>query len=195
MRGRIHLFYTYVLSSGFGGHTVPSYICTFVFSYRTLYQLAQHLPRSFFKAFLLFQYDNSDWFLEEYPIKRPYLNKNRNLILGFHSKNANEPQHDKTNKVSVRPVKTRISLGICPVWSESPLCAQWVAKGPRFLHADDARASCYFYYSRARACCACSRCRTSGLYLYFLFFIYLPFLMSCLLGDGWTWLKYCSFSC
>ena len=26
-------------------------------------------------------------------------------------------------------------LGICPVWSESSLCAQWVAKDPR-LHAD-----------------------------------------------------------
>ena len=27
----------------------------------------------------------------------------------------NEPQHDKTNKVSVRPAKTQISLGIRPV--------------------------------------------------------------------------------
>ena len=26
-----------------------------------------------------------------------------------------EPRHDKTNKVAVRPVKTQISLGICPV--------------------------------------------------------------------------------
>ena len=34
---------------------------------------------------------------------------------------TNESHHDK----SVRPV-----------WSESSLCAQWVAKGPRFLHAD-----------------------------------------------------------
>ena len=34
------------------------------------------------------------------------------------------------------PAKTQISLGIRPVWSESSLCAQWVAKGPRFLHAD-----------------------------------------------------------
>ena len=34
-----------------------------------------------------------------------------------------EPQHDKTNKVSVRPAKTQISLGIRPVWSESSLCA------------------------------------------------------------------------
>ena len=29
----------------------------------------------------------------------------------------NEPRHDKTNKLSVRPVKTQISLGIRPVWS------------------------------------------------------------------------------
>ena len=29
-----------------------------------------------------------------------------------------------------------ISLGICPVWSESWLCTQWVAKDPSFLHVD-----------------------------------------------------------
>ena len=46
-----------------------------------------------------------------------------------------EPQHDKTNKMSVRPAKTQISLGIRPVCSESSLCAQWVAKDPSFLHA------------------------------------------------------------
>ena len=38
--------------------------------------------------------------------------------------------------VNMRPAKTQISLGIRPVWSESSLCAQWVAKDPRFLHAD-----------------------------------------------------------
>ena len=32
--------------------------------------------------------------------------------------------------------KTKISLGIRPVWTESSLCAQWVAKDPSFLHAD-----------------------------------------------------------
>ena len=48
----------------------------------------------------------------------------------------NEPRHDKTNKMSVRPAKTQISLGIRPVWSDSSLCAQWVAKDPSFLHAD-----------------------------------------------------------
>ena len=35
-----------------------------------------------------------------------------------------------------RPEKTPISLGIRPVWSESSLCAQSVAKDPSFLHAD-----------------------------------------------------------
>ena len=48
---------------------------------------------------------------------------------------SNEP-HDKTNKMSVHPAKTKISLGIRPVWSESSLCTQWVAKDPSFLHAD-----------------------------------------------------------
>ena len=47
-----------------------------------------------------------------------------------------EPPHDKTNKVPVRSAKTQISLGIRPVWSESSLCAQWVAKDPNFLHTD-----------------------------------------------------------
>ena len=54
----------------------------------------------------------------------------------IHSTLANEPHCDKTNKLSVRPTKTQINLGIRPVWSESSLCAQWVAKDPRFLHAD-----------------------------------------------------------
>ena len=51
-------------------------------------------------------------------------------IYGLLLKVINEPRHDKTNKISVRPAKTQI-------WaSESSLCAQWVAKDPRFLHAD-----------------------------------------------------------
>ena len=43
--------------------------------------------------------------------------------------------------------------------------------------------------------CACSRWGDRCAKFFFIFFIYLPFLMSCLLRDGWTWLKYCSFSC
>ena len=47
-----------------------------------------------------------------------------------------EPPRDKTDKMTVRPAKTQISLGIRPVWSESLLSAQWVAKDPSFLHAE-----------------------------------------------------------
>ena len=42
----------------------------------------------------------------------------------------------KQIKWHVRPAKTQINLGIRPVWSESLLCAQWVAKDARCLHAD-----------------------------------------------------------
>ena len=38
--------------------------------------------------------------------------------------------------MTVHPAKTQISLGICPVASESLLRPQWVAKDPSFLHAD-----------------------------------------------------------
>ena len=47
-----------------------------------------------------------------------------------------EPPHDKTNKMTVHPAKTQISLGIRLVWSESSLCSQWVVKGPMFLHVE-----------------------------------------------------------
>ena len=47
-----------------------------------------------------------------------------------------ESRHDKTNKISVRPAKTQISLGIRAVWSESSLCVQLTAKDPSFLHVD-----------------------------------------------------------
>ena len=42
----------------------------------------------------------------------------------------------KPTKWPVRLAKTKISLGIRPVWPESPLCTQWVAKDPRCLQAD-----------------------------------------------------------
>ena len=42
----------------------------------------------------------------------------------------------KTNKMSVRPAKIQINLGIRQIWSESSLCAQWIAKDHSFLHAD-----------------------------------------------------------
>ena len=42
----------------------------------------------------------------------------------------------KPTKWHVHLAKTQISLGIHSVWSESSLCIQWEAKGPRFLHVD-----------------------------------------------------------
>ena len=42
----------------------------------------------------------------------------------------------KPTKWHVHPATTQISLGICPVWSESSLCAHWVVKDPMFLHAN-----------------------------------------------------------
>ena len=42
----------------------------------------------------------------------------------------------KQTKWPVHPAKTQISLSICPVWSETLLSTQWVAKDPRFLHVD-----------------------------------------------------------
>ena len=39
------------------------------------------------------------------------------------NKSQNEPPHDKTNKMDVRPAKTQISLVIHPVWSEFSLSA------------------------------------------------------------------------
>ena len=65
-----------------------------------------------------------------------YLSKMRDPFGMALLRMAYEPQHDKTNKVTVRPAKTQMSLGIRPIWSESSLCAEWVAKDPRFLHAD-----------------------------------------------------------
>ena len=62
--------------------------------------------------------------------------KRSDPVYESHKNKETEPRHDKTNKMSVRPAMTQISLGIRPVWSESSLCAQWVAKGPGFLHAD-----------------------------------------------------------
>ena len=51
------------------------------------------------------------------------------LLVFLHSRKKletffqNELRYDQTNKVSVRPVKTQIILGIRPVWSESSLTA------------------------------------------------------------------------
>ena len=65
----------------------------------------------------------------------PLMHFYENTIV-FPNQRENEPPHDKTSKVTVRPVKTQISLGIRLVWAESSLCTQWVANDPSFLHAD-----------------------------------------------------------
>ena len=39
----------------------------------------------------------------------------------------------KPTKWPVHPAKPQISLGIRPVWSESSLCSQWVAKSQAFF--------------------------------------------------------------
>ena len=72
-------------------------------------------------------------------ISDPYTNDS-NLIdqvntiqMGCQGRIIIEPWHDKTNKVTVRPAKTQISLGICPVWSESSLSA-WRQLGPLTTH-------------------------------------------------------------
>ena len=67
----------------------------------------------------------------------------------------------KSTKWHVRPAKTQISLGIRPVWSESSLCAYWVAKDPNFLHADsedwsdwaDAHADLSLRWAHMLLCC------------------------------------------
>ena len=51
------------------------------------------------------------------------------------SQSSSEPPHDKTNKMTVRPAKTQINLGVRPVWSESSLCAQWIAND-LIVHSD-----------------------------------------------------------
>ena len=60
----------------------------------------------------------------------------QNKTVGYYLSSLLELRHDKINKATVRPAKTQISLGICPVWSEYSLCAQWVAKNQIFLYAD-----------------------------------------------------------
>ena len=74
--------------------------------------------------YCFFRSDWATWTLA--PAKR-----GTNTILYYLSQRMTKP-----TKWHVRPVKTQISLGIHPFWSESSLCTQWVAKDPIFLHAD-----------------------------------------------------------
>ena len=80
-----------------------------------------------------------------------------------HRRNEMSRLMTKPTKWPVHPVKTQISLGIHPVWSESSLCTQWVAKDPRFLHADsedwsdwaDAQANLSPRWVHRPFCCFC----------------------------------------
>ena len=54
-------------------------------------------------------------------------------IYEVHTNVTWEPRHDKTNKMSVHPAKTQITLGIRPVWSESSLSA-WRKLGSLATH-------------------------------------------------------------
>ena len=75
---------------------------------------------------------------EQTIVCRPWLNLKTSEISTI-SLNRNyiiDPPHDKTNNAVVRQAKIQFSLGIRPVWSESSLCVQWVAKDPSFLNAD-----------------------------------------------------------
>ena len=49
----------------------------------------------------------------------------------------------KPTKWLVHPAKTQISLGIRPVWSESSLCAQWVAKDLSVRHVTKDPSVCH----------------------------------------------------
>ena len=55
------------------------------------------------------------------------------LVLPNWSLHGLQMWHDKTNKMSVCPAKTQISLGIRPVWSESSLSA-WSKLGSLATH-------------------------------------------------------------
>ena len=72
---------------------------------------------------------------------------------------AFELPHDK---MTVCPAKTQISLGNHPVWSESSLCALWVAKDPNFLQANSEDSVCFFmrrlsHYSLVEPHCSAVR--------------------------------------
>ena len=45
-----------------------------------------------------------------------------------------EPPHDKTNKMTMHPAKTRSAWAFMQT-DQSSLCAEWVVKDPSFLHA------------------------------------------------------------
>ena len=65
--------------------------------------------------------------------------------------NEFKPSHDKTNKMSVRPAKTQISLGIRPVWSESSLSAVSMKKAWVFSYPLSAQRRLWSHWADAQA--------------------------------------------
>ena len=68
-----------------------------------------------------------------------YLPGNKTLPCWGIFPHTDEPLHDKTNKMTVRPAKTQISLGIRPVWTESSL-STWRKLGflaTHWAHSED----------------------------------------------------------
>ena len=68
--------------------------------------------------------DWSDWLDTQADLSLRWAH--RSFVWFFHTSAQNkfaeyEPPHDKTNKMTMRPAKTQISLGTRPVWSESSL--------------------------------------------------------------------------
>ena len=88
----------------------------------------------FFLYIWVFHLTNTNFHFPAY--KYRYMSAQKGLHIQCSHSCQSEPRHDKTNKMSVRPAKIQISLGIRPVWSESLLCAQQIAKDPRFLPAN-----------------------------------------------------------
>ena len=69
-----------------------------------------------------------DWKIVDWDVKPQHNQPTKSFypptwLAQLNMSDINEPHHDKTNKMSVRPAKTQISLGIHPVWSESSVCA------------------------------------------------------------------------
>ena len=93
---------------------------------RTLILLVLSCHGSYFPTLLI----NHSWMLFEkgfwvYRMFGQFWQEKINIFTGMNEtqKPENEPRHDKTNKMNVRPAKTQISLGIRPIWSESSLSA------------------------------------------------------------------------
>ena len=80
---------------------------------------------------------SGEWALSFYMCVFIYIGVSLKLSPVNNSYNRIEPPHDKTSKMTVRPAKTQISLGIRQVWSESLLYIQWTVKDPMFFHADN----------------------------------------------------------